>query len=256
MDAKQTSTSRCGLRRLLFLGNVEIEGSSSTQNEAYVLSYNLQERKPDRVRLLSPHISDTSQISSHGFGPYDNGHLLLGLQSGHLLGFDVNNNFEIVFSMQLCQYPLSSIQIDPTNLVLVTCAATKKMFAVSLIDKKFEYVYLELGLNQYCTVQLDHQKHKEALLKNAKAKRQMRAPLPLRGLKNSRSNSPASEKPSLKKLFPGELSKKTPKMDFRKSLNLKSSMKRRDWTTSSQHMPETSSGGLATQKTYMHLQSM
>lgn len=64
--------------------------------------------------------------------------------------------------------PLSAISFDPTNLVLVTCEATKHIYSISLVDKKVEYVYIDLGVNQYCTVQLDHQKHKEDLLKKAR----------------------------------------------------------------------------------------
>ena len=58
--------------------------------------------------------------------------------------------------MQICDYPLNSISFDPTNLILVSSKSTKQVFAVSLIDKKFDYVYLEMGSNQFCTVQLDH----------------------------------------------------------------------------------------------------
>ena len=54
------------------------------------------------------------------------------------------------------------------------CHSTKSLFAVSLIDKKYEYVYVDLGSNQFGTVQLDHQKHKENLLKNARTKRMVR----------------------------------------------------------------------------------
>lgn len=58
--------------------------------------------------------------------------------------------------MQICEHPLNSIQFDPTNLILVASKSSKQVYAVSLIDKKFDYVYLEMGANQYCTVQLDH----------------------------------------------------------------------------------------------------
>lgn len=63
--------------------------------------------------------------------------------------------------MQICQHPLTKIQFDPTNLIIVSSEATKRVYAVSLIDKKFDYVYLELGANQFCTVELDHEKHKD-----------------------------------------------------------------------------------------------
>ena len=130
--------------------------------EAFVLSYNVQEGRADKLRLLT-HVEDTRQITAINFGPYDNGHLLLGLATGVLLAFDVVNGFDLVFQMQLCQAPLTQIAFDPTQLVLVSCATTGHIYAVSLIDKKFEYVYLDLG-GQYCTVELDHQKHKDTLL--------------------------------------------------------------------------------------------
>jgi hypothetical protein len=122
------------------------------------------------MKLLTQ-IQSSAQITALNYGPYDNGYLLLGLANGCLMGFDVNSNFDLVFQIQLCNFPLTGITFDPTHLVLVSCEATKHIYAVSLIEKKFEYVYLDLGVNQYCTVQLDHQKHKESLLKNARSKR-------------------------------------------------------------------------------------
>ena len=58
--------------------------------------------------------------------------------------------------MQICQHPLTSIRFDPTNLILISSKTTNHVYAVSLIDKKFDYVYLEMGTNQFCTVELDH----------------------------------------------------------------------------------------------------
>lgn len=107
------------------------------------------------MKLLS-FVQDSQQITSLNYGPYDNGHMLLGLDSGHLLAYDVNNSFDLVFQMQLCHHPLTSIQFDPTQLIIVSSKATRHVYAVSLIDKKFDYVYLEMGTNQFCTVKLDH----------------------------------------------------------------------------------------------------
>ena len=56
-------------------------------------------------------------------------------------------------------------------MILVSVKATKQMFAVSLIDKKYDYVYLEMGANQFCTVELDHKKHKDELLRVARNKK-------------------------------------------------------------------------------------
>ena len=132
------------MRRLLFIGNVQF-GSSQTP-EAFVLSYKIQDCKPDKIKLLS-FVQNAQQISAVNYGPYDNGHLLIGTDNGFLLAYDVNNNFDLIFQMQICQHPLTSIEFDPTHLILVSSKATKHVYAVSLIDKKFDYVYLEMGTN-------------------------------------------------------------------------------------------------------------
>ena len=106
----------------------------------------MQDKKPDKMKLLTQ-IQNTAQITAVNYGPYDNGYLLLGLANGCLMGIDVNSDFDLVFQIQLCQFPLTGIAFDPTLLVLVSCEATKQVYAVSLIDKKFEYVYLDLGIN-------------------------------------------------------------------------------------------------------------
>ena len=55
--------------------------------------YNAQKKKPDKLKILSQ-LKDANQISSIGFGPYDNGHLIIGLTTGQLLGFDLLHNYE------------------------------------------------------------------------------------------------------------------------------------------------------------------
>ena len=68
--------SGCNLRRLLFIGNVQIgeEGPA----EAFVLSFKIQECRSDNMKLLS-FVQNSEQITSINYGPFDNGHLLLGL---------------------------------------------------------------------------------------------------------------------------------------------------------------------------------
>lgn len=70
--------------------------------------------------------------------------------------------------MQLCESPLTSIKLDPTQLILVSCHNTQQIFGVSLIDKKYEYVYLNLATDKFATVELDHEIQKEHLLKKSK----------------------------------------------------------------------------------------
>ena len=54
---------------------------------------------------------------------------------------------------------------------MVSSEKEQKIYCVSLIKKKFEYVYMDLGRKQYCTIRLDHQKEKQILEKNARVKR-------------------------------------------------------------------------------------
>ena len=82
------------MRRLLFIGNLQI--GSARAPEAFVLSYKIQDRKPDKIKLLS-FVQNAEQISSINYGPFDNGHLLLGLDTGYLLAYDVNNDFDLIF---------------------------------------------------------------------------------------------------------------------------------------------------------------
>ena len=93
-------------------------------------------------------LGSASEICSLAFGPYDNGHLILGLKNGQLFAFDVLNCFELVFCLNLAppNCPISSIIFDPTNLILAVSEAANSIYAVSLIEKKREYVYLDLGV--------------------------------------------------------------------------------------------------------------
>lgn len=87
----------------MFIGNAVLDSQSEhSDSEVFILSYNIQEQHSDKVRTLSQFITNACQVTATGYGPYDNGHLLLGLDDGSLMGFDVNGNFELVFQIQLC----------------------------------------------------------------------------------------------------------------------------------------------------------
>ena len=98
-----------------------------------------------------------------GFGPYDNGYLLLGLKSGTLLILDT------ITLDKLCQLnltrllgiPLTSItsfSFDPTNHLFVLFKSGDTV-CLSLDQKRYNYLYLEVPnetgehLNEkiYCT---------------------------------------------------------------------------------------------------------
>ena len=78
---------------MLFFCDVQIGRNAP---EAIVLSINLHDRSSDKIALLSQ-IQDSKQISAINYGPYDNGHLIVGLNTGVLLAYDVQNSFQLVF---------------------------------------------------------------------------------------------------------------------------------------------------------------
>lgn len=51
----------------------------------FIIKINLETQEPEVIKILR--IDD--RISCIGYGPYDNGHLLLGMKSGLVLIFDV-----------------------------------------------------------------------------------------------------------------------------------------------------------------------
>jgi hypothetical protein len=90
------------------------------------------------------------KISSINFGPYDNGHLLLGLSSGVLLAIDLVE-MEVIMQLQLFKSGVKSIVFEPTNLVFVS-SEDRELTAISIIKKEKHYVYYEMGKRQYCTI--------------------------------------------------------------------------------------------------------
>ena len=55
--------------------------------------------------------------------------------------------------------------------MLVGTQTSQHLYALSLIEKKFDYVYLDLGYSSFCTVKVDHLKHKQDFLKKVELKR-------------------------------------------------------------------------------------
>ena len=58
-------------------------------------------------------------ITALGYGPYDNGHVLVGTSTGDFLAFD-SVKLEKICNVKVAEMsPISSITIDPTMAVLV-----------------------------------------------------------------------------------------------------------------------------------------
>jgi len=80
----------------------------------------------------------------------------MGLQGGQLVGFDIQKNFELTFLFNLSSSPITSIKFDPTHLIIAATEQSRELYAISLITKEVNYVYLDLGRKQFCTVALEH----------------------------------------------------------------------------------------------------
>ena len=77
------------------------------------------------------------------FGPYDNGHIIVGLSNGMVLVFS-SLDLTKLFEYQLFNDSVSNITFDPTNLVIVS-SITGEIAGISLIENKFKYLYLDVG---------------------------------------------------------------------------------------------------------------
>ena len=88
------------------------------------------------------------EVSVVGYGPFDNGYLLLGLESGVLVGYDTIGFLSKRLTLDLKSGPIIGLSFDPTNLILVETLSPDQichLYAVSLIDKLVQYVYMEMG---------------------------------------------------------------------------------------------------------------
>ena len=104
-----------------------------------------------------------NRISCLNFGPYDNGYIILGTTSGHLMVLDPKNlkriSSEKVFDGD--GEGVTQIQYEPTQMVFIG-SNKGKVKAINIIPQQMAYVYLDLGKDEYCTVALDRKNSNSA----------------------------------------------------------------------------------------------
>ena len=87
------------------------------------------------------------------YGPYDNGHIVLGFSTGIISILDSVSLTKLfdkqIFAEGQC---VAGITFDPTNLVIAT-SEMGEVVSLSLVENRVKYTYIELGTNQFCTVQ-------------------------------------------------------------------------------------------------------
>ena len=95
---------------------------------------------------------DNVEIRSMKYGPYDNGHIIVGLSNGMIIAFN-SVNLDKLYQYTIFYSPIQGITFDPTHLLIVT-STNGDIAVISLIENKVKYFYVELEKKKYCTVQM------------------------------------------------------------------------------------------------------
>ena len=90
-------------------------------------------------------------ITALNYGPYDNGHVLVGTSTGDFLAFN-SLTLQKICCVKIAQHPVTSLDIEPTQAVIVGVRATQEVNLLTFIEKKEKYVYIELGLKKFATL--------------------------------------------------------------------------------------------------------
>mmetsp|Transcript_1569 Transcript_1569/g.1526 ORF Transcript_1569/g.1526 Transcript_1569/m.1526 type:complete len:138 (+) Transcript_1569:1233-1646(+) len=94
-----------------------------------------------------------SEINCINYGPFDNGHILIGLKNGMLLVFEFPTLERVETVKLFDKQEITAITFDPTNFIFVG-SNEGNLQALSCIEKKMNYLYLDLGKDRFCTVSL------------------------------------------------------------------------------------------------------
>jgi hypothetical protein len=97
-----------------------------------------------------------SCIQAISFGPYDNGHVVVGLDCGMFTILDSTTLSKLfqVDSLFTSHQSIARIVFDPTNLIVVT-GLDGEVAVVSMLEHRVGYTYLDLGQNKFCTVHVN-----------------------------------------------------------------------------------------------------
>ena len=122
----------------LIIAGTDSEGCS------FVLIYDRVKHCPVAVYIFE---QEKGAITSIKYGPYDNGHIVVGFSTG-IIAILESISLTKLFDKQIFASGEDTVGItfDPTNLVIAT-AADGEVVAISLVENKVKYTYIELGQN-------------------------------------------------------------------------------------------------------------
>lgn len=80
----------------------------------FLSKINLEDETAETIKILSIE----QKITAINYGPYDNGYLLLGIESGQLWVFDVIT-LNRIQSLSLFQSAITNISFEPTSVIFI-----------------------------------------------------------------------------------------------------------------------------------------
>ena len=112
--------------------------------------YDRAREKPSAVHIFE---ASKGRVTCLKYGPYDNGHIIVGLDTGVIVILD-SIALKKMFERQIFEVgmPVRCISFDPTNLVIAS-TDDGEVVSLSLIENKVKYTYLDMGSSQYVTVE-------------------------------------------------------------------------------------------------------
>ena len=108
-------------RKIVFAGKYEKDSVSSAGAYADGKTAFSKKRQPflmlfDRVKseqTIVKAFKSRGLITSRAYGPYDNGHILVGTSTGDFLAFN-SLNLTKICNVKVARHPVTSITIEPT----------------------------------------------------------------------------------------------------------------------------------------------
>jgi hypothetical protein len=97
-------------------------------------------------------------VSALNFGPFDNGHIMVGLTNGELLAFDLLTLERLENTMVFPELsPVTGIAFDPTHTIFVS-AQNGSVVSLSPLNRAKNYLYVDMGDQIFCTLEVSRRK--------------------------------------------------------------------------------------------------
>lgn len=126
------------MSKIILAGEVKHEGVK----KPVIMIYDYKKEDIEQMKVLE---LENVTISSLNFGPFDNGHIMIGLTNGELLAFDVLTLKRLENTLIFTDLsPITSITFDPTHTIFVG-GSNGKIVSLSPLSRAKNYLYVDMG---------------------------------------------------------------------------------------------------------------